>query len=188
VQGSGLPDALRSLRQGVAVDATAQTGSASVGAQTNVVNLEAGALSTLYGIGLEIDLNVSNAAYATNAAPYAVNLLLTGTVASGSVYGTAGLALAYGDSANPLWNYGILGVDYSTARAFKTAFISDQLRSPTILHSDTAHTKGIHFGSATFSGNAISTPGFILDSAGISIPHKSAPTVLSFRTRMMDSL
>jgi hypothetical protein len=130
-------------------------GSASYASAATGVQTIAGIIAEQIGaIGSEIDLNVSNAPYSSNGGPYAANMFLTGTTASAATYGTAGMVIAYGGGVNPLWNYGILGADYVTARAFRTAFISDQSRSPIVLHSNTAHTNGIDFSGATFSGGS----------------------------------
>ena len=166
VSALGVANPLTAHKIGLSFDATAQTGSAGVWGAVGVVNLEAGASATIYGVGLELDGNFKNAGYSTNAAPYATNILLTGTNNGAGTYGQAATIMAYGGGADPLWNYGLLGVDYTTARAFRTAFISDQSRSPTVLESTTAHVKGIDFSTASFSGNAWSSPGFILDGSG----------------------
>lgn len=165
VSNTGFANDLDAFKIALTTVAHGNPGTSSIwGAQFNAT-LAAG-VGAVYAVGLEIDLNISNQAYSTVGAPYATNLLLTGTSAA-SCWGMAGIVLAYGAGAGaPLWNYGLLGVDYTTHRAFRTAFISDQSRSPTILHSDTAHTKGVDFASATFSGNAWTSPGASIGSLG----------------------
>lgn len=167
VSSHGLANPITAYKAGILWGASAMAGSAGVWGAVGVTNLTAASSNTIFGVGLELDLNVLNGAYSTVVAPYAVNLMLTGTNAvSAANYAQAALMIAYGGGAPPLWNYGIVGNDIGAARAFRTAFIYDNSRSPTILLSDTAHTDGINFVGASFTGNAITTPGFILDSVG----------------------
>ena len=144
---------LDAFKMAVTAVCTVGPGSASGWAYNGVVNLQAGA-GAVFGVGLEIDINVNNQQYTGVVAPYATNIYLTGTQ-TGSNYAQAAMIISYGNGAAPLWNYGIVGADYTTAHAFNTAFISDQSKSPIVLHSNSAHTTGIDFSTATFTGGSV---------------------------------
>jgi hypothetical protein len=131
---------------------TLNPGSASGWAFNCVTNLAAGC-GNIFGVGIEVDLNVNNQAYPGAGAPYATNIHLTGTQATGC-YAQAAIVMAR-SGTEPLWNYGIFGADYGTAGAFRTAFISDQSNSPIVLQATGAHTNGIDFTGATFSAGTL---------------------------------
>ena len=123
--------------------------STGTGAQT-----VAGVVAEYIGaLGSEIDVNVANCGYDSNGGPYAGGYYVTGTAANASTYGTAAYIAAYG-GPNTLFNFAALYVDYGSSRLAKTATISDQTRSPIVLHSNTAHATGIDFSTASFSGGS----------------------------------
>jgi len=161
-------DSLNTYKMGLASYIQMNPGSA-YGWASNFVATAASGVGNVSCIGCEIDLNIANRAYTGTTGPaYAANLYLTGTSTTGN-YGNAGVMLAYGGSptsTGALWNYGILSVDYTTAYAYNTAFISDQSKSPIIFQANNSHTTGIDFSAATFSGNSLALPGFYISGAG----------------------
>lgn len=139
----------------IATVTASSAGSVSYANATTGVQTVAGTVAEyVQAIGSEINVNISNAAYTGNGGPYVAGYFVTGTVANTSVYGTGAFVASYGAATGTLFNYGALFSETSTGKLAKTATISDQTTSPIVLHSNTAHTNGIDFSGASFSGGS----------------------------------
>lgn len=151
--------AYKAARQG---SATCNSGSGYCWGQNYVVNIGAGG-SKRGGIVDETNLNNNWGPYTGSPGiPYAANYVATGTNAGG--YSSFAFGAEFG-GVGTMWqaglHFGPLGFN-----PFNTAAIWDESNSPTILKAAGSHINGIDIASASFSGNAYMSAGFVVTAAG----------------------